>query len=306
MKKPLIVILGPTAIGKTKLACYLAYNIGGELISADSRQVYKGMDIGTGKDLEDFKINGKTIPSHLIDIKSAGEEYNVFSFQNDFLNALQNIAKTDSWPILCGGTGMYLEAALSDYKFLKVDENVDLRERLHNNTLKELIEYLEKLKPLHNQSDTKDRSRLVRSIEIAEYESTHAKEPMPSFERIIFGVKAERSIIKKNIHSRLKHRIDNGLIEEVEQLLANGITHHKLQYYGLEYKYVSLYLLNEIDKNQLFTELYKSISAYAKRQMTWFRRMEKKGIKIHWISAEKPLDEKVAYIQQKIKDFETV
>jgi tRNA dimethylallyltransferase len=306
MKKPLIVILGPTAIGKTKLACHLANKIGGELISADSRQVYTEMDIGTGKDLADFTIDGESIPYHLIDIRSAGEEYNVFSFQQDFLRVLEAIEQKNAWPILCGGTGMYLEAALSEYQFLKVDQNDLLRNQLKNCSMDELVLHLEKLKPLHNQSDTLDRSRLIRSIEIAEYELKHPVQSMPLFERLVFGIQAERSVIKQNIHSRLKERLENGLIEEVEQLIANGVSHEKLQYYGLEYKFVSQYLLKEIDKNQLFEELYRAISAFAKRQMTWYRRMEKKGTKINWIPVELSLEDKIEVIRQKIEAFETV
>jgi tRNA dimethylallyltransferase len=264
------------------------------------------MDIGTGKDLEDFIVDGNPIPHHLIDIKLAGEEYNVFSFQQDFIQALEIVRNNDAWPILCGGTGMYLEAALSENQFLKVDENKTLRSRLELLSMADLAVELAQLKPLHNQSDTQDRDRLTRSIEIAEYERENPVQPMPIIERIVFGIQADRSVVKQNIHSRLKERLENGLIEEVEQLVVSGVTHEKLQYYGLEYKFVSQFLLNEINKNQLFTELFKAISAFAKRQMTWYRRMEKKGTKIHWISVELSLEEKMAFIQEKIQEFETV
>lgn len=293
MQKPLIVVLGPTAIGKTRLSCYLCKTLNGELISADSRQIYTGMDIGTGKDLEDFKLPGFEVPYHLIDIKKAGETYSVFDFQHDFLTAFQLISDKDKYPVLCGGTGMYLSAALQEHKLIPVPTSEKLRAELALLTNEELTNRLSVLKSLHNTSDTLDRDRLLRAIEIAEFEQNNPKELMPKIPRIVFGIRADRELIKANIHARLKDRIANGMIEEVEQLVADGVTHEQLNYYGLEYRYVSLFLQEKIDKNHLFTELYKSICNFAKRQMTWYRRMEKQGISIHWIEGILPLDEQI-------------
>lgn len=293
MQKPLIVVLGPTAIGKTRLSCHLCKRLNGELISADSRQIYTGMDIGTGKDLEDFKLPDFEVPYHLIDIKKAGETYSVFDFQHDFLTAFQLISEKDKYPVLCGGTGMYLSAALQKHKLIPVPTNEKLRAELALLTNEELTNRLSVLKSLHNTSDTLDRDRLLRAIEIAEFEQNNPKELMPKIPRIVFGIRADRELIKANIHARLKDRIANGMIEEVEQLVADGVTHEQLNYYGLEYRYVSQFLQDKIDKNQLFTELYKSICNFAKRQMTWYRRMEKQGISIHWIEGTLPIEQQI-------------
>lgn len=293
MKYALIVVLGPTAVGKTRLACHLSKALNGELISADSRQVYRKMDIGTGKDLSDFLIGDFKVPYHLIDIKDAGEAYNVFEFQRDFLAAFQTISKKNKPTLLCGGTGMYLSAALQKEKIVAVPLDQQLRNDLEKLSEEELIDRLKQLKKLHNTSDSLDPIRLIRAIEIAEYEKKNPQEPMPSFPKIIIGIKADRSVVKENIHRRLKDRLTNGMIEEVEQLIESGVTHEQLNYYGLEYRFISLFLRNEIDKNQLFTELYKAICNYAKRQMTWYRRMEKQGIQINWIDGTEPLDSQI-------------
>lgn len=297
MEQALIVILGPTAIGKTTLAVHICKQLNGELVSADSRQVYKNMDIGTGKDLADFTIDGETIPYHLIDIKEAGEAYNVFKFQQDFLEAFKSISKKGKPTILCGGTGMYLSSALQSYTIVSVPNNTALRKEVELLSDEALIKRLEQLKPLHNSSDSSDRVRLVRAIEIAEYENLHPKIPMPDFHKIVIGIKADRAFVKSNIHKRLKHRLANGMIEEVEQLLSLGVTHEQLNYYGLEYRFISQFLLGKIDQNQLFTELYKAICNYAKRQMTWYRRMEKQGIVIHWLDGEKSLEKQLKEAQ---------
>ncbi len=293
MHKPLIVVLGPTAIGKTRLSCHLCKILNGELISADSRQIYTGMDIGTGKDLEDFKLSDFEVPYHLIDIKKAGETYSVFDFQHDFLTAFQLISEKDKYTVLCGGTGLYLSSALQEHKLIPVPNSEKLRAELTLLTNEELINRLSVLKLLHNTSDTLDRDRLFRAIEIAEFEQNNPKELMPKIPRIVFGIRADRELIKWNIHSRLKHRLANGLVEEVEQLVADGVKHEQLNYYGLEYRYVSQFLQSKIDRNELFTELYKAICNFAKRQMTWYRRMEKQGVTIHWIEGKLPLDQQI-------------
>ncbi len=287
---PVITLLGPTAIGKTRLACHLSKHLNGELVSADSRQVYQKMDIGTGKDLMDFQIDDYKVPYHLIDIRKAGEVYNVFEFQRDFLKAYQEISQKDKPTILCGGTGMYLSAALQQYKLQEVPENASLRKSINPLTEEALVVRLQELKKLHNTTDILDKERLIRAIEIATFEASYPKELMPTFPKVVIGLRAERHIVKSNIHQRLKTRLANGMIEEVEELLSSGVSHEQLMYYGLEYRFISEFLQGTIDKNQLFTELYKAISNYAKRQMTWFRRMEKKGTTIHWITATESLD----------------
>lgn len=287
MKKyPLIVILGPTAVGKTTIACHLALQINAEIISADSRQVYRQMNLGTGKDYDDYIIDGVQIPYHLIDIKNPGEEYSVFEFQQDFLKCYQEIREKGKNVILCGGSGLYLDAALAEYKMSEVVINDKLREELSQLSNNELLIKLSQLKKLHNSSDSLDRKRLIRAIEIETHLAHYPKEKMPPINRIIFGLKSERELIKQKIHQRLKVRLEEGMIEEVEQLIAKGISHQKLRYYGLEYKYISLYLSNEMDKASLFTELYKAIAVFAKKQMTWYRRMEKLGTKIHWLDVQ--------------------
>lgn len=292
-KTPVITILGPTAIGKTRLACHLAKHLNGELVSADSRQVYQKMDIGTGKDLKDFQVDDFQVPYHLIDIRKAGEVYNVFEFQRDFLKAYRVIAQSGKPTILCGGTGMYLSAALQQHKLQEVPENVLLRKSINPLTEEALVVRLQELRKLHNTTDTKNKERLIRAIEIATFEASNPKELMPTFPKVIIGLRAERHIVKSNIHQRLKTRLASGMIEEVKGLLTSGVSHEQLMYYGLEYRFVSEFLQGRIDKNQLFTELYKAICNYAKRQMTWFRRMEKQGAIIHWITATESLDTQV-------------
>ena len=301
MNQPLIVVLGPTAIGKTRLAVSLCKHLNGELVSADSRQVYKGMDIGTGKDLADFELDGLSVPYHLIDIKEAGEVYSVFEFQKDFLDAFKLISKKGKPTILCGGTGMYLSAALQKDKILPVPRNEALRRGIVNKSNDQLVDYLSALKPLHNSSDILDQDRLIRAIEIATFENEQPPEAMPNFPVLVIGLSASREKIKENIHLRLKNRINEGLIEEVEELIKKGVTHEQLNYYGLEYRYVSQYLTAKIDKDELFAELYKAICNYAKRQMTWYRRMEKKGTIIHWVDANDTLDSQIVNVMNIIK-----
>lgn len=299
----LIVILGCTATGKTKLATHLAYRIKGEIISADSRQVYKGMDIGTGKDLSEFEVNENTIPYHLIDIKEAGEEYNVFEYQNDFLVAYRDIQQRKKMPILCGGTGMYLEAVLKGYRMLAVPENTKLRKELEQKNTDELVAILSEHKELHNTTDTIDRNRAVRAIELALFEQENETliKDFPKINSKIFGVYFDRENIKKRITERLKHRLKHeGMIEEVESLLASGVSADKLKFYGLEYKLITQFLLGEIDRKTMFETLNIRIHQFAKRQATWFRKMERNGFDINWIDGNLPLEEKIERINKKI------
>jgi len=302
----MIVILGPTATGKTQLATQLATLINAEIISADSRQVYKNMDIGTGKDIADYTVNGQEIPYHLIDIAEAGEEYNVYRFQKDFLTAYNKIQVKEKLPILCGGTGMYIDAVLNGYRLVSVPENGSLRIKLERKNQDELIELLGNYKKLHNTSDTKEKNRLIRAIEIAEYYKKHNNEieEFPKIKSLIFGVYYDRNKNRERITDRLQHRLDNGMIEEVENLLKQeNITDETLEYYGLEYKYISRYLRQKLEYREMFDKLNTSIHQFAKRQMTWFRRMEKQGKKIYWINGEIPMEDKIGQMMERLSKF---
>ena len=294
----MITILGPTATGKTTLAAHLAHKLNGEIISADSRQVYKGMDLGTGKDLEDYIINGNTIPYHLIDIVDPGYEYNVYEFQKDFLTAYQLITSNKKLPILCGGTGMYIEAVLQGYKLVGVPDNNELREKLSRYSDKELTDMLHSYRHLHNITDITDKKRLIRAIEIQEYYRAHPdiNTGFPKIDSIIFGISYERSIIRSRITTRLNARLKEGMIDEVKGLLNSGITQEQLKFYGLEYKFITQYVIGEISYDELFRLLNTAIHQFAKRQMTWFRKMEKRGYKINWIDGNMPIKEKVKIV----------
>ncbi|OIP00824.1 MAG: tRNA (adenosine(37)-N6)-dimethylallyltransferase MiaA [Bacteroidetes bacterium CG2_30_32_10] len=294
----MITILGPTATGKTQLAAHVAYKINGEIISADSRQVYKEMNIGTGKDLDDYCINDIHIPYHLIDIAEPGYEYNVFEFKRDFQTAYNSIISRNKVPILCGGTGMYIEAAISDYKFAEVPENKVLREELLKKSKEELIELLANYKKLNNNSDTSDLSRLLRAIEIVTYHSAHPEKlkTQNSIQTKIFGISFPREEIRQRITERLKKRLETGMIDEVKLLITKGISYERLITYGLEYKYISLYLSGSIKYDDMFNLLNIAIHQFAKRQMTWFRRMERNGFDIHWIDGNQNLETKTKEI----------
>jgi tRNA dimethylallyltransferase len=298
--KDTIIILGCTATGKTSLATHLADAIGGEIISADSRQVFKGMDVGTGKDLGEYTINNQNIPYHLINVKEAGEIYSVYEFQKDFLNAYDEIQERGNTPILAGGTGLYLESVIKGYRLLQVPENKDLRSKLEAKTIDELAIILANYKQGHNTTDTTDITRAIRAIEVAVFEEEN-KELINNFPQInhtIFGVHFDREIIKKRITDRLKQRLKHeGMIEEVEKLLGSGISAERLKFYGLEYKFITQYLLGEINRTELFEKLNVAIHQFAKRQATWFRRMERNGIQINWIDGNLPIQEKVNFIQ---------
>lgn len=294
---PLITVLGPTASGKTSFACKLAAEFGGEIISADSRQVYRGMDIGTGKDLEDYTVDGHKIPYHLIDIRDAGEQYNIFEYQKDFHKAYQDIILRGVQPILCGGSGLYIESVLKGYKLVEVPVNNDLRDSLKEKSLQELTCILKTYKTLHNTTDVDTVKRAIRAIEIEEYYKKHneisGEEPIDS---LIIGIDIDRESRRTRITERLKSRLENGMVDEVKGLLASGIEPDALIYYGLEYKYVTQYILGELTYNEMFTLLEIAIHQFAKRQMTWFRGMEKRGFHINWIDYSTADEEKVSIV----------
>lgn len=294
----LITIVGPTASGKTKLAVALAKCIGSEIISADSRQVYRGMNIGTGKDLNEYFNDGQAIPNHLIDIREAGEKYNLFEFQHDFHNIFSLLKEKGITPVLCGGTGMYIESVLKAYRLLSVPENTDLRKSLENKSIEELKIELSNYTTLHNNSDFDTAKRAIRAIEIAVYNADHQTETQ-EFEApisLIIGLNPEREIRRQKITLRLKERLDEGLIEEVKSLLNQGISSDDLIYYGLEYKFVTQYIIGELTYQQMFAQLEVAIHQFAKRQMTWFNGMERRGFKINWVDYNLPIEEKINQI----------
>ena len=298
MNYDLITILGPTASGKTALATSLAARLRAEVISGDSRQVYRRMDLGTGKDLSDYVVDGVHVPYHLIDIVEPGYKYNVFEYQRDFLAAYSDVRRRGVLPILCGGTGMYIESILKGYRLIPVPENMALREKLAGKTLPELTRLLEGYKKLHNTTDVDTVKRAIRAIEIEEYYARHEVEArsFPPINSLIIGVDIDRELRRKKITQRLKQRLDEGMIDEVRALLADGIPPEDLIYYGLEYKYLTLYAMGNLTYEEMFHQLEVAIHQFAKRQMTWFRGMERRGFHIHWIRAEKPLEEKVEEI----------
>lgn len=297
-KYDFITILGPTASGKTTLGVAVAKALDGEIISADSRQIYRGMDLGTGKDLEEYIIDGQEIPYHLIDIADPGYKYNVFEYQQDFIKAYQDIKTKNKNVVLCGGTGLYLESVLKGYKLLPVPENKTLRDQLSNKNLKELTDILKEYKELHNTTDIDTCKRAIRAIEIEEYYSTQPKEArsFPELNSLIIGVDIAREARRAKISSRLKQRLDEGMVDEVKKLIDQGVKPEDLIYYGLEYKFLTLYVLGELNYNEMFNQLEIAIHQFAKRQMTWFRGMERKGFNIHWIDAQLPTEEKVDQI----------
>jgi len=282
----MIVILGPTATGKTRLAAQIASRISAEIISADSRQVYRGMDIGTGKDYDDYRVGDQQIPYHLIDIVEPGTEYNVYRYQEDFIKAYHDITGRGKRLILCGGTGMYLEAVLKGYHLVKVPVNQELRDELGQKNNIVLIEMLESFKPLHNVTDTGDRKRLIRAIEIQHYYREHPGliKDYPKIPYHIKGVHYPRDVIRARITKRLNERLESGMIEEVKGLIDKGIDPDRLKFYGLEYKYITQYLLNELTYDEMVRQLNTAIHQFAKRQMTWFRRMERNGFDIEWLA----------------------
>ena len=296
----LLTILGHTAAGKTAFAAMLADRVGGEIISADSRQVYRGMDIGTGKDYQDYLVGDHRVPVHLIDILDAGEEYNVYRFQRDFLRLFTEISGRGVLPVLCGGTGLYIESVLRNFHLLDVPPDASLREELEKKSYDELVGILKLHGPLHNVTDTVNRKRLIRAIEIAMHQSVQPDEKAdkPVLHPLVLGIRFDRTIRRQRITERLRSRMMEGLIEEVEGLLRNGVSAEQLDYYGLEYRYVSKYVLKELSYEDMFNQLNTAIHQFAKRQMTYFRGMERRGIDIHWLeeggSMEEQLEEAVA------------
>ncbi len=298
-KYNLITILGPTASGKTSVAAKAAAVLNGEVISADSRQVYRGMDLGTGKDYADYIVDGKQIPYHLIDIVDAGYEYNVFEYQKDFLKVFADITSRGKLPVMCGGSGLYLEAVLKNYKLIQVPINEELRQKLEGKSLDELTEILKTYKSeLHNSTDVENEKRAIRAIEIEEYYLTHPEinNGMPDIRSLVVGVKFDRLSRRKRITCRLKQRFKEGMLDEVQRLLDSGLAPEQLTYYGLEYKFMTQHLTGQITYQEMFDGLNVAIHQFAKRQMTWFRRMEKQGIEIRWLDGFMPLEEKVAKI----------
>ena len=298
--KTLLTILGPTASGKTDLAAHVAREIGGEIISADSRQVYRGMDIGTGKDLDDYVVDGKQIPYHLIDIREAGTKYNLFQYQEDFLKAYHDIQSRGAQPILCGGTGLYIESVLKGYHLSPVPQNPELRKALEGKSLDELTHMLRQLKAktgsnMHNTTDVDSCQRAIRAIEIETYNLDHPTDnrDFPAIDSVIVGVGIDRVARREKITSRLRKRLDNGMVEEIRGILDKGVKADDLIYYGLEYKYVTEHVIGMLSFDEMFRSLEIAIHQFAKRQMTWFRGMERRGTHIQWIDAGMPMEDKV-------------
>ncbi|MDR0743503.1 MAG: tRNA (adenosine(37)-N6)-dimethylallyltransferase MiaA [Tannerella sp.] len=296
----LITILGPTASGKTTLAVALARHLDTEIISADSRQVYRQMNIGTGKDLGDYMIEGTNIPYHLIDICEPGTKYNVFQYQHDFFNIFHRLRKKGKVPILCGGTGMYIEAVLKGYKLLDVPPNPELRNSLKEKSLPELEKILTSYKTLHNKTDVDSAQRAIRAIEIEEYyrNKSPEKNEFEAINSFIIGIDMNRELRRKKISVRLQSRLDEGMVDEVRKLIDAGIQPDDLIYYGLEYKYLTLYITGKLTYKEMFRQLEIAIHQFAKRQMTWFRGMERRGFTIHWIDASIPTEEKIMRFAQ--------
>lgn len=291
----LITIIGPTASGKTAFAAALAARLDTEIISGDSRQVYRSMDIGTGKDLADYMVDGKQIPYHLIDICNPGDKYNVFEYQHDFHKAFEEIRKKGKPPILCGGTGMYIESVLRGFKLLDVPQNPALRESLKGKSLAELEQILASYKVLHNKTDVDSAQRAIRAIEIEEFYKTEApdKREYAPINSLIIGVDIDRDLRREKISKRLRARLDEGMVDEVRAILATGVKPEDLIYYGLEYKFLTLYIIGQLTYDEMVSQLEIAIHQFAKRQMTWFRGMERRGLHIHWLDATLPTDEKI-------------
>lgn len=298
MMPTLITILGPTATGKTALAAEVAYRMGGEVISADSRQVFRGMDIGTGKDLADYHIHDTDIPYHLIDICDPAEEYNAYRFMGDFTVAFNDIVARGKVPVMCGGTGMYLDAVIRGYQLPDAPVDPEYRRSLEQYSDEELAERLASYISLHNHTDTETRDRLLRALEIAEYGRTHPEgyRRLPAMQHRVFGISFPREVIIERIGLRLRQRLDEGMVDEVKWLIDNGIKPERLMRFGLEYRHCTRYLLGQCTMDELYRDLYTDIRRFAKRQMTWYRRMERNGVEIHWIDGTLPLDDKVGAV----------
>ena len=299
MMNHLLTILGPTACGKTAFATRLAYDLGGEILSADSRQVYRGMDIGTGKDLADYTVNGKQIPYHLIDIADAGEKYNVYEFQHDFLEAYNDIVARGATPIMCGGTGLYLESVIRGYRLSPVPQNPELRERLAGKSLEELTEILRGYKQLHNTTDVDSAQRAIRAIEIEDYyqHTPLDNREFPEIDSLVIGLDINRELRREKISRRLRSRLDEGMVDEIRRIIDSGVAPEDLIYYGLEYKFVTMYVIGQLTYDEMVSQLEIAIHQFAKRQMTWFRGMERRGITIHWLSCDIPVEERIEMVK---------
>ncbi|OQB61624.1 MAG: tRNA dimethylallyltransferase [Bacteroidetes bacterium ADurb.Bin145] len=294
----LLVVTGPTASGKTSLAVALADLLDGEIISADSRQVYRGMDLGTGKDYDEYFISGRRIPCHLIDIADPGYKYNLFEYQRDFIEIYRKLKEKDIFPVVCGGSGMYIDSIVKGYEMFEVPPDSGLRARLEKKSMEELINILSTYKKLHNVTDIDTKKRVIRAIEIEHFNhvSVRKQKKFPPLKPLVIGIMVDREVRRKRISERLLERLRTGMVDEVRGLLDSGVNKETLIYYGLEYKYITLYLTGVISYETMVSELETAIHQFAKRQMTWFRGMERKGTVIHWIDERLPKDEKVAEV----------
>ncbi len=303
-KYNLITILGHTAGGKTSLAANTAYMLGGEIISADSRQVYRGMNLGTGKDYEDYTVRGAEIPYHLIDIADAGYEYSVFEFQRDFTKFFHQIELHDRLPIMCGGSGLYIESVLRNYRMINVPMDETLREQLKDKSLSELVEILSSFGPPHNNTDTESGKRAIRAIEIEQYkkENSIQKAELPSINSLVIGLRFEREERRNRITQRLHQRLESGMIDEVKLLMDQGVDQDKLEYYGLEYKFLSQYVTGRLTYKQMVDQINTAIHRFAKRQMTYFRGMERRGVSIHWLEGEMTMEENLGIIKNMMEE----
>ena len=309
----LITILGPTACGKTSLAVALAYSLHmegqeAEILSGDSRQVYRGMTIGTGKDLGDYTVEGYDVPYHLIDICEPGTKYNLFQYQQDFHKAYNEVRGRGALPILCGGTGLYIESVLKGYQLSPVPQNQPLRDKLEGRSLEELTTMLRQLKRqtgsnMHNTTDVDTAQRAIRAIEIETYNLEHPTElrTLPAIPSIIIGVNIDRELRREKITQRLRQRLDEGMVDEIRSLLKSGISAEDLMYYGLEYKFITEFVIGQTTYEEMFRQLEIAIHQFAKRQMTWFRGMERRGFTIHWVDAQLPMEQKVEFVRQLYK-----
>lgn len=300
----LVVITGPTAAGKTAVASAVAAELNGEVISADSRQVYRRMNIGTGKDYGDYIVNDRQIPYHLIDIAEPGYRYNVFEYQRDFAKVYSDLKARNVFPVVCGGSGMYVDSIVTRYRLTEVPPDPVFREEMNRKKMEELIEMLKSYKTLHNKTDIDSKHRIIRALEIERFYHLAGEETweMPEIKSLIAGIHLDRDDRRKRISERLEYRLRNGMVDEVRKLLDDGTDSETLIYYGLEYKYITLYLLNELTYEEMTAKLETAIHRYAKRQMTWFRGMERKGIKIHWVDGLLPVSEKADRIISLLSD----
>lgn len=294
----ILVITGPTASGKTSLAVAVARELNGEIISADSRQVYRGMNIGTGKDYDEYLVDDVRIPCHLIDIADPGYKYNVFEYQRDFLHVYNDLKSRNKFPVVCGGSGMYADSIITGYRMFEVPPDSGLRSRLEKKSMEELKEILATYKPLHNSTDIDTKKRVIRAIEIEHFSKNRMPDNsgFPKVNSLVVGVSVDRELRRRRITERLKYRLENGMIEEVKTLIQSGVKKETLLYYGLEYKYITMYLNGEVTREEMVHDLEIAIHQFAKRQMTWFRGMERRGIQIHWIDGTMPMEQKVSEV----------